>query len=516
VPPDTRPGKLRPVPQRTRSARTTAREIGPSGWVPFGASYVLIAGCESKESSYELQPSGTGSPQQGALTYFLGRQLASAGPGDTYRDVFEAVIPQVSANCSLQHPQLEGDGDRRLFGLERVEPMRFVPVQKRDGNEIVLGAGLAMGVSEGSTWAIHPPGTKLVADPASALATARITAARGVTSTADVVTETRPGAAAAGARAVEIAHDHGDLTLVVRMAPSGLADPDGVSLAAAIAGSKVLRPARQGERAAATVHLLPPRQRTEDHDPVPQVEELTAPAWAVVGKGGELILALCAAGGGAWPRLRANLEKRAHYQVAVTLQNPVSRLRDAVHFVLLRQDQDGQWAPAAADPGGLPVFTAGERLGFEITNLSPVPLYCYVLDFGLSGRIGPVYPPIGLDKPLRAGGSIRFGAGDRPAEWLRLEMPPEFPFLRSSPQADTPGKETLKLIATTRQTDFRALYQEGFRGVEVRRGRPTSLDRLLGMTAGAPTREVVQSSADEEEDWTTVVRSFSLRPLAGS
>src|SRR5207302_3187457 len=43
VPPDTRPGKLHPAPPRTRSAPTTARETGPSGWVPLGASHVLIA-----------------------------------------------------------------------------------------------------------------------------------------------------------------------------------------------------------------------------------------------------------------------------------------------------------------------------------------------------------------------------------------------------------------------------------------------------------------------------------------
>src|SRR5262249_18040708 len=151
-------------------------------------------GCQSRESSYELQPSGDGNLQHGALTYYLSRQLATAAAESTYRDVFEAAAVQVTGNCSLQHPQLEGECDRRLFGLERVEPLRFAPVRERRGGQVVLGIGLAMGASEGSTWSIHPPGTKQLPDGHAVLGTVELTAVRGTDSTAEILTETSAGA----------------------------------------------------------------------------------------------------------------------------------------------------------------------------------------------------------------------------------------------------------------------------------------------------------------------------------
>src|SRR6202011_2198114 len=99
--PETRPIDRTLVPPRRRTARSAGRDTGPSGWVPLGQRYVLLAGCQSRESSYELQPSGDGGLQHGALTYFLSRQLALATPGSTYRDVFEAAAVQVTGNCSL-------------------------------------------------------------------------------------------------------------------------------------------------------------------------------------------------------------------------------------------------------------------------------------------------------------------------------------------------------------------------------------------------------------------------------
>jgi hypothetical protein len=513
VPPDTRPLDPEVFPPQARSARRGARDTGPSGWAPLGQRYVLLAGCQSSESSYELQPSADGDVQHGALTYFLSRQLAVAGPGTTYRDVFEAAAAQVTGNCSLQHPQLEGEGDRRLFGLQRIEPMRFVPVRERRGQQIVLGAGLAMGASAGSTWAIYPPGTKQTTDGQAPLGTVKITAARGVTSDAEILAESHPGAIGAAARATELAHDYGDLALAVRLAPSTLQHPDGAALAEAIADSGVLRPAREGETADATVHLLPARESAASEDPVPQVPRLPAPAWAVAGKGGELILPLCPAGHGAWQRVRDNLVKRANYQVALNIQNPVSPLFGAVDLALLRQRGDGEWVTAGTDPGGKTVFTEGERLAFELSNHSAVPLYFYVLDMGLSGRIAPIYPPPGVDKPLPAGHSVRVGI--RSDERMDLTIPAELPFVPRALGKAAAGLETLKLIATTRQTDFHALYQPAYRGERVLHARPSALDRLLGMTAGRATREVSVQGGTEQDDWTTLERSFWLQPAAG-
>jgi Caspase domain len=510
VPRDSRPLDPELFPARTRATRGGARDAGdgPSGWVPLGQRYVLLAGCQSRESSYELQPAGNDGPQHGALTYYLSRQLAAAGPGSTYRDVFEAAAVQVTGNCSLQHPQLEGEADRRLFGVERIEPMRFVPVRERRGRQVVLGAGLAMGASAGSSWAVYPPGAKC-SRPEDALGTVAIRAAGGVTSDAEILAEIQPGAIVAAARAVEVSHDYGDLALTVRLAPSALHAADGAALAAELAASKVLRLAREGEAADATVHLLPARESAAGDDPVPQVPAPRAPTWAVTGRGGELVLPLCIAGYGAWQRVHENLVLRARYRVALAIQSPAPALRGAVDLTLLRRRGDGEWVTAAAGPGGRPVFAEGERLAFELANRSPVPLYFYVLDLGLTGRIAPLFPIAGIDQALPAGRAVRFGT--RAEERMELTIPAELPFLPTEPRAAAAGQETLKLIATTRQTDFHPVYQPGYRGEQRRRGQPTALDLLLGMTAGAPTRDTSVQTGIADDAWTTLERPFWLQ-----
>jgi hypothetical protein len=376
-----------------------------------------------------------------------------------------------------------------------------------------LGAGLAMGASEGSTWSIYPPGTKRATDDQMPLGTVEIIAARGVTSTAKILTETPPGAIVVAARAVELSHDYGDLAMAIRLAPSALQDPDGVELAAAIASSPVLRPAREGEEPDATVHLLLPRQSAPDGAPVPQISSLQEPSWAVVGRGGELIMPPCAAAYGAGRTLRDNLVQRARYQVALAIQNPVSPLRGTVDLTLLRRRGGGGWEVAGTEPGGKPVFTEGECLAFELGNRSAVPLFFYVLDMGLTGRIEPLYPTAGIDEPLLPGRSIRFGT--RSEERMELTIPAELPFLRAESRAAAAGQETLKLIATTRQTDFHALYQPGYRGARVLRGAPSALDRLLGMTASSPTRDTRVQSGLQEDEWTTLARNFWVQPAQG-
>ena len=52
--------------------------------------------------------------------------------------------------------------DLEVFGVRRIEPMAFVPVRERQGDRVVLGAGGACGLREGSQWAIFPTGTKAV------------------------------------------------------------------------------------------------------------------------------------------------------------------------------------------------------------------------------------------------------------------------------------------------------------------------------------------------------------------
>jgi hypothetical protein len=216
---DTRPvEELPPSPVSPEALTRSARDPGPSGWLSLSNKYVLIAGCRDEEQSAEKRvKGGDRTITHGALTYYLGQELKQAGPGTTYRDVFERMSGKVTGNNSKQHPQMEGVLDRELFGVADIEPMRFVRVTERTNGSVTLAAGAAHGMTVGSQWSVVRSGTKQVTDPGEHIGQVKITAVGPVTSDAKVVEETSPGAIGPGSRAVEETHAFGDTRWWLRM-----------------------------------------------------------------------------------------------------------------------------------------------------------------------------------------------------------------------------------------------------------------------------------------------------------
>jgi len=106
IPPDTRT----PPPPPSYAVGTRGLGITSEASEP---KYTRIAAATSKEDAFEHFTEGK---DHGALTYFLTRQLRSAGAGATYRDVMDAVFGNVTANYPAQRPQLEGaEADQHVF-----------------------------------------------------------------------------------------------------------------------------------------------------------------------------------------------------------------------------------------------------------------------------------------------------------------------------------------------------------------------------------------------------------------
>lgn len=492
VEPDRRPAAELPPSTVGPELLTVRREIGPSGWLPLGERYVLIAGCRDDESSYEHTVAQDGlTVVHGALTYFLVREIARAGPGTTYRDVFEAAGAQVTAAKPRQHPQMEGAADRELFGLREIVPVRFAGVVSREDTAVSLQVGLAHGVTPGSRWAIHPPGTKDVGEDAVPCGLVEITAVRATGSDAAVIEETTPGAVAEGCRAVEVSHAEAETRLRVQVAaPAHRA----ASLLALVEGSGLLRRAGDGEPADARVYLIPSRGEVDAEVPVPQLGAVREPTWAVVGADGLLMMPPHVAGasdGRGEHAVLSNLETAARYRHALSLSEPSGALRGKVDLVLKRRSGDGDWIEAQPDPAsGRVIYEEGERVALEINNRHAEPVYVSVLDFGLAGSVGLLYPIAGASEPLAPGRSISVGV--REGDELELRFPQG---LRAAadPSDGMPaeGTETFKLIATTSPADLRPLLQGGFRDV-ARPARPAAGDA-----------------------WVTVERSFTLRRAGG-
>ena len=80
VPEDRRP--ISELPPSTVARDVGSYPPGPSGWLPLGERYVLIAGCRDEESSFEHTVTEDGvSVTHGALTYFLSCESPGPAPG---------------------------------------------------------------------------------------------------------------------------------------------------------------------------------------------------------------------------------------------------------------------------------------------------------------------------------------------------------------------------------------------------------------------------------------------------
>jgi caspase domain-containing protein len=505
-PPDQLPPS--PIPAAFRGLLDGGRDVGPSGWLPLGEKYVLFSGCRRDESACEIVAQGGN--HHGALTFFLVQELRKAEPGTTYRDVFEALAPRISSQIPSQHPQLEGARDMAVFGIDRIEPMRFLKVEQRAADRVILGGGAVCGLTVGSQWAIFPAGTKAVTPSMEPLGKVEITAVRAVTSEARLLQEAHPNAVAAGQRAVEESH-----AMETRL-PIEVVAPTGEDVQAFLEGldrSRLLLRSEPGGPAKVRVYLLPPRSAAVPGEtPVPTLGPLREETWAVVGEDGQLLMPSHGRSEPGVVRLLLdNLEKVARYRLAACLQNEGSTLTGKVEVELFRKAGSGL-EKLETGPGHLPVLDEGDCLALRITSRHDQPLFVYILDLGLTGRISLLYPPPGAENSLLAGKF--FEIGNLPGDEMELYVPDEFPFTLMAPGEEVEGTETLKILVTTHPAEFQSLFQGGVRG----KSAGSSLTDLLETTfggGGCAKREIRRPQNDGQEDWTALDRSFRLRRRAG-
>ncbi|WP_412069607.1 caspase family protein [Rubrivirga sp. IMCC43871] len=495
--PDTRPADQLGRAPAAGSTRSAAAEEGPSGWLPLDGAYVLIAGCRDEQLSYEYTDAETGTTH-GALTYFLTRALQDAAPGTTYRDIYDRVRPLVTAYNGKQHPQMEGALDREVFGVTDIEPMAFFGVEARDGGAVTLAGGAAHGLTAGSEANVFAVGTKTT-EGAEPLGRVRITEVGAVTSQAEVVEE--PGAIGVGARAVVVQAEWGERVLRVAVADAEMAQR--------IDGEQLLRAVPEGEPAEVRLVRLAARDTVAEGDPVPQLGALAEATWAAVGAGGRLV---CpphpASEAGVEARMVENLRKVAHYRAALTLDNPTPGRLTGTATVQIQTLVGDQWRDAEPDAGGSLVFEVGDRIAFSVTNHHTEPVFVNMLGFDQAAGVDTLNVP-GANEAVAPGKSLRVGYQGN----IRLDFPPGFPFVREPFEGEPDeGLETLKVFVTTQPTDFSALNQERLRGGPLG-GPGSTLSALLQRTfRGEPMRAIViEEVPGEDDDWTTVQRSWLLR-----
>ncbi len=466
--------------------------------------------------------------RHGVLTHFLLRTLEAASADTTYQDAVDSVILELDGYVRelppderigpIQEPQLEGVRDREIFGRCEIPTMRYVKVEERlDDGEVRLAGGAAHRIRRGGEIEVYPRGTRravsesdgLGGEEASVGAHAPIgrvliTAVREVKSSARILTEAGDRPIQAGDRALLREQKWEDLVLTVRLEVPPAYDREATELRARIESSPLMRLAEVGEETDLAVLVLPPRELAETEDPLPSLGGIEVATWAMTRDRGTLRAPLHplrereAVG-----KVFRNLEKWARWQVLFEFENSDSPLTGEVDLVLLR-NRDGRWESAAKE-GEDPVFRAGERFAFEITNRHSAPVFAYVLDLGFGGGIGPLYPVMtGAWEPLKPGRSVEVGTE---RETCRFYAPREYPYHPGSKPSDGLEREVLKMIVTTEKTDFRIFFQEGYREPGLLRPeyQHSELGRILSFVSfGLPLRGEGEPEPAAVGEWTTV------------
>lgn len=161
-----------------------------SDWLPDPQGYVLLAACRANEGAHEYSYDKVN--KEGALTYWFLESLKKFGDGVTYQRLHRYINAKVSEQfrrLEPQNPQLEGEGDRILFGREPVPTPHAFTVLDADAarRKVTLNAGRVHGLGVGARFALYRAGKVDFKRSEKRLATAEITELGATSSLARLV-----------------------------------------------------------------------------------------------------------------------------------------------------------------------------------------------------------------------------------------------------------------------------------------------------------------------------------------
>lgn len=462
-----------------------------SGWLIEPQGYTLLAACRASESANEYPLNGEYS---GVLSYWLLDSLKQIGPKLTYKTLHERVLAKVRSQFQDQTPQLQGEGNRVVFGSEQVQPHYAVLVMQVDEpkKRVIVQAGQAHGLRKGAQFAIYPPGVDLTQID-QRLALVEIVELGATESWAQIKSKLRSDAIMQGALGVLL--DSGDIRLQrdVRVIVKQADRKTQVERAIKEGGSGFLRLASDEEPADFQVSVNDQSQY-EFWDPAGAMIANLHPPIGVSNKD-------------ATASVVQRLVHLAKYRNVQELDNrdamsPLARkLLVELSGVQSQYDPVDRPNPKPFDaPGNTPMIKEGEWTFLRIRNLLPPGqpndptqiLNITVLDLQPDWGITQVFPSgAGYSEPLDPGQEILI------------------PLRASLPAAYKEGADILKVFATLGTTDFRWLELPALDKPPTRRDahdKPKNpLEELLASVAAQkPKTRNLNPAAYPSREWLTI------------
>jgi len=452
---------------------------GHSGWVPGTADYVLLAACRSTESAFEF--AFDGKETNGALTYWLLNTLEEMDFGLTYNQLNDRLVARVHSQFERQTPQLEGDGNRTVFGSNHVKPVYSGLVMQVDmsRSRVLLNAGQAHGLRKGAEFAIYPSLTTDFSDQKKRLAIATIKDLGAVDSWADLL-PLGNDEVAVGAAAVLIGPGSGKLVRRVRVIDRQIPE-----IEAAINDSAWLELAEEQEAGDYQIKVAENYYQILDRTGI-AIRHLEPP--------------IKIEDQGAASQVAQRLEHLTRYHAVQELDNYDSTSPLAGKLVI-------EWAGSQKDfehgqkpephpfelKGDIPGVAVGEYVFLRIKNSYSSALNVAVLDLQPDWGISQIHP--------------------LPPTWFQLIDAGQevlIPFGPDLPRNYQSGTDVVKVFATVDTANFRWLQlpplDQQTRSVLNFKGgdRLGPLDRLLAaVSADLPPTRNLMPAAHPSAHWTT-------------
>jgi Caspase domain len=470
-----------------------------SGWLPEPRGYVLLAACRSFEGANEY--AFDGQQKSGVLTHWLLDALSRIGPNLTYRMLHNRIVPMVHAMFSQQTPQLQGEGDRVVFGIDQLQRQPAINVVETDlpRQRVRLSTGRSQGVNQGAKFAVYPPGAVDYTNLEERLALLEVETP-GTTSSWTAITKQF------GSRQIEegsqaVLLDIGALNVKGRVI---LVERDdllpGVGQKKALQRVECLiereqagwlRLVRPGEaadyqvviNAASEYELWDPQGCLIPHlSPALQVEESESATKLV-----ERLIHLTK-----YRNVRT-IDNNERYLI----NTPPSLIFEIAGIAPPPASTDNSHSQTLTRPDNTPTLKAGEWLFLRVKNASPRPLNITILDLRPSWGIKQVFPALQDYEP--------FEPGQEQLLPLRADLPDGY----------DSGTDVLKVFATTTATSFRWLELPALATppaqIPAMRSPANALEELLAMYAAgrATTRDA--ELACEFTDWMTAAVELTVR-----
>jgi hypothetical protein len=162
------------------------RDAAPASLLRAQNAWVTLTACQANQQAYTLV--GEDGVRHGVLSHEWLAALSAASPGATYQEIYDRVVPKIRERPSKQTPMLYGEGDRVVFGKDRIPRRSTVAVTSvlPGGREVKLNTGGIHGVVAGSRFGLYPAGCELIA-PAHRQAVVEVTKLGAMDSLARVV-----------------------------------------------------------------------------------------------------------------------------------------------------------------------------------------------------------------------------------------------------------------------------------------------------------------------------------------